>query len=179
MSSSISSPRNRRLNRRRTKRGRSCRSIFWAWSRPDLELIRPGASASDRRRESHPSAANGGQHQADSSDGSKHLSNVQKTLQAVTGNRSSLLRLAGAKWRSEAAFPWARRRLWVGDFGRAALFRRTRGQFSKHHFDADKRASTRQKPHGTGDALPADTAFTNSATRRRQSSASSTRHREP
>ena len=66
------------------------------------------------------------------------------------GDRQPLLvgsRLAGANG--------ARRRLFhgpgavsgFGDFGRAALLRRTRRKFAKHHFDADQRASTRQKPH--------------------------------
>ena len=129
---------------------------FWALvAGPDLELIRPGASAGDRRRESHASATNGGEHQADSGDGSKHPVECAKDL--AGGDRQPLLagsRLAGANG--------ARRRLFhgpgavsgIGDFGRAALLRRARGKFAKHHFDADKRASTRQKPHGTGDGPP-------------------------
>ena len=183
MSSSISSPRNRRLNRRRTKRGRvMSKRIFGLWS--------PGLIWSSYALAQVPviDAANLTQAQQTAANTKQILATdqshpVECAKDLAGGDRQPLLvgsRLAGANG--------ARRRLFhgpgavsgFGDFGRAALLRRTRGKFAKHHFDADQRASTRQKPHGTGDGPPGRYSLHELGQHdARRSSASSTRHREP
>ena len=82
------------------------------------------------------------------------LTNVQKTLQAVTGNRSSVAQGSLAQMALGGGFsmgqaPFARFR----HLRRTAFLRRTRGQFAKHHLDADQRVPTRQKPERPNDGL--------------------------
>ena len=76
--------------------------------------MRPGASAGDRApqnlTQAQQTAANTKQILATDQ---AILSNVQKTLQAVTGNRSSLAQGSLAQMALGGGFSMGRRRLWV------------------------------------------------------------------
>ena len=181
MSSSISSPRNRRLNRRRTKRGRvMSKRIFgllagMIWSSYALAQV-PVIDA-----------ANLTQAQQTAANTKQILATDQPSCQRpkdLTGGDGRPF-LAGARL-ARANGAWRRLLHGTGPFARfrhlrrPAFLRRTGWKFSKHHFDADQRPSTRQKLKPPNhQPCPPTPPLPTRPTRPQRSSASSIRHREP